>query len=85
MALFNRMMAICHHEVRAEVRVLVAGERVRRFLAEVEVDAARRRCTLPRQALGHVRIALIRLLPPCVRAAHVSNGHPTPIGPARRP
>lgn len=29
-----------HHEVGAEVRVLVAGESVRRFLAEVEVDAA---------------------------------------------
>ena len=29
-----------HHEVGAEVRVLIAGESVRRFLAEVEVDAA---------------------------------------------
>lgn len=31
---------IRHHEVGAEVRVLVAGEGVRRFLAEVEIDAA---------------------------------------------
>ena len=57
-----------HHEVGAEVRVLVAGEGVRRFLAEVEVDAAD----------GHVH----RRQPPGGRIAFLTEDHDVADGAA---